>query len=164
MKNRVKKLRDVANILNKERKLFPTVARSSVVEVIVEAERLANLCEQSATCVGDRRDRAKHLATLHAWYVLMDIREMFWANACKDSKGGANVISNNYWSAGRLNRLPALKQGDLWHVLSGIFYNGADDGVNFEYLQNLHEPLRKAGRGLQSFWNRKGIGGTISQN
>lgn len=151
LKNRGEELRQAADVLKKEREHFPASAEASINDAIIEAERLASLCEQSTACRSERRDRAQHLAALHAWYLQMDVRELFWANECGETKGGVNVDSA-YWRLWRLKRLPGSQPEGLWHELSKDLYG---DKVNFEYLQNLHEALRKAGRGLQHFWEKK---------
>jgi hypothetical protein len=165
-KDREKRLRLAANILNEGREQFhrllprdghsisagePTVAKSSVSDTVGEAERLADLYEQSAACASERRNRDEYLAVLHAWYLLIDVREFFWANGCGDTKG--------YWRLWRLERLPGLQPRGLWHLLAGDLYG---DKINFEYLQNLHVPLREAGRGLLAFWEKQKNSGTTS--
>jgi hypothetical protein len=180
-KDRAKNLRLAADILNGEREQFhklllrdrhgisadepihaskPAVARSSGSDTVKEVERLADLYEQSAACASERRNRAEYLATLHAWYLLMDVRESFWANECGDTKGRVNFESA-YWKSWRLKRLPGLQRDGVWHSLAGDLYGKE---VNFEYLQNLHVPLRKAGLGLQAFWEKQKNRGTIPQN
>jgi hypothetical protein len=176
-KDRAKKLRLAADILNREREQFnrlllrdrhgisaderphafkPTAARSSVSDTVEEVERLADLYEQSAACASERRNRGEYLATLHAWYLLMDVREVFWANECGDTKGRVNLESA-YWKSWRLKRLPGLQPDGLWHSLAGDLYGKK---INFEYLQNLHVPLRKAGLSLQAFWEKQKNSGT----
>jgi hypothetical protein len=171
LKDRAKKLRLAVNILNEEREQFhrlrdhyrigakahgkPITTKSFITDAIAEAEQLADLYEQSVACVSDRRGRAQHLAVLHAWYLQMDVREFFWANECGDTKGRA------YWRPWRINRLPGLEPEGLWHKLAGDSYG---DKVNYEYLQNLHEPLRAGGHSKQAFWEKKKNSGTKPQN
>ena len=123
--------------------------RSVVDDAIAEVERLAALYEQSAASASERRSRAEYLATLHAWGLLINVRECFWA---REGVNGCFTSERSYWRPWRIKRLPGLQRGGDWHELASDLYG---DKVNFEYLQNLYVPMREGGRSKQSFWEKK---------